>query len=332
MNSMIKHIAYHLPDKIVDNETLVREFQEWTPDKIEKKTGIKERHVCADNETALDLAMEACRKLFCAYNKNKIDFLLLCTQSPDYFLPSSACILQDKLGLSTKTGAFDFNLGCSGFIYGLALAKGLISTGSADAVLLVTSETYSKFIHPLDKTNRTIFGDGAAATIIEKSDNNGIFEFVFGTDGSGSENLIVRNGALRNKVNPFPQDIADDQGNVRNENNLFMDGTAIFNFTIDAVPKLFNETLEKNNVTIDQIDYIIFHQANKFMLEYLRKILNVPEDKFYINLSYTGNTVSATIPIALKDCLDKQVLTQGDKILILGFGVGLSWGGTIIRI
>jgi 3-oxoacyl-[acyl-carrier-protein] synthase-3 len=184
----------------------------------------------------------------------------------------------------------------------------------------------------LDKTNRTIFGDGAAATIIEKSNEEGILNFVFGTDGSGSENLIVRNGALRNKTNPFPQDVTDEQGNVRNENNLFMDGTAIFNFTIDAVPKLFNETLEKNKITIEQIDYIIFHQANKFILEYLRKILKIPEDKFYINLSYTGNTVSATIPIALRDCLDKQILTPGDKILILGFGVGYSWGGTIIRI
>jgi len=332
MNAKIKLIAQYLPETIVTNERLVREFNEWTPEKIEKKTGIRERHIASENETALDLAAKAGAAALSGYDKDKISFLILCTQSPDYFLPTSACILQDRLGLSTATGAFDFNLGCSGFIYGLAIAKGLITAGIAENILLVTAETYSKYIHPLDKTNRTIFADAAAATIIEKSDAVGISEFVFGTDGSGYENLIVKNGALRNKLNPAPVDIADDQGNVRNENNIFMDGTEIFNFTIDAVPKLFNDVLKKNHTTLDEIDYVIFHQANKFMIDYLRKILKIPQEKFYSNMLHTGNTVSSTIPLALKDCLDNNILKTGDRILLLGFGVGYSWGGTIIQL
>ena len=331
-NSKIKHIEYHLPDKIIDNEILVREFREWTPDKIENKTGIRERHIAAENETSLDLAIPVCNKIFNQYDKNKIDCLIFCTQTPDYYMPATSCVLQEKLGLGKNTGAFDINLGCSGFIYGLAVSKGFIAAGIAKSILLITAETLSKFVHPLDKTNRTLFGDAAAAAIIEQDSENGIFEFVLGTDGSGYENLIVRNGGMRNKINPFPQDISDEQGNVRNENNMFMDATEIFNFTIDAVPKLFNETLKKNNTTIDNIDYIILHQANKFMLEYLRKILKAPEDKFYINLTHTGNTVSSTIPIALKDCIDNRKVKPGDKVLIAGFGVGYSWGGTIIRI
>jgi 3-oxoacyl-[acyl-carrier-protein] synthase-3 len=332
MNSKIKHIEYHLPDKIVDNETLVREFQEWTADKIEKKTGIRERHIAGEHETSLDLAVPACNKIFSQYDKNKIDCLIFCTQTPDYYMPATACLLQERLGLGKNTGAFDINLGCSGFIYGLAIAKGFIAAGVSKSILLVTAETLSKFVHPLDKTNRTLFGDAAAATIIEADDEKGIFEFVLGTDGSGAENLIVRNGGMRNKINPFPEDIADEQGNVRNENNMYMDATEIFNFTTAEVPKAFGEILNKNNTTIKEIDYVVFHQANKFLNDYLRKMLCIPEEKYCLDLLHTGNTVSVTIPIALKNSLDRQVIKKGDNVLLLGFGVGYSWGGTIIKI
>ncbi len=177
MGVKIHKIEYYLPGRIVSNKDLEEEFKDWSADKIEKKIGIRTRHVVSDDETALDLAFEASRKVLNAYDKNKIDFLILCTQSPDYYLPTSACILQDKLGLGNNIGAFDFNLGCSGFIYGLAITKGLINSGIANNVLLVTSETYSKHLHPKDKANRTIFGDGAAAIVIEKSPEENIFEF-----------------------------------------------------------------------------------------------------------------------------------------------------------
>jgi len=332
MSAKIVKVEYYLPKTVITNNDLAKEFPEWSSDKIEKKIGIRERHIVKEDETALDLALEAGKKILKNYDKDKIDFLMLCTQSPEYYLPTSACILQDKLGLKTNIGAFDYNLGCSGFIYGLALAKGLIFSNIATSILLITSETYTKHIHPKDKSNKTIFGDAAAAVIIEKSEEEQIGEFVLGTDGSGYKNLIVPNGGLRNRYDVNAKEIDDNSGSIRTDNNLYMNGPEIFNFTIKAVPKVVSETLKKNNITLNEVNYIIFHQANKYMNEYLRKKINIPKDKFYLNLLHTGNTVSATIPIAIKDCLDNNIIKKGYKILIVGFGVGYSWGGTIIAI
>lgn len=332
MSVKISLIEYYLPKKILTNQDLEKEFSDWSSEKIEKKTGIKQRHIVSESETSLDLAYEAAVKVLKVFPKEKVDFLLLCTQSPDYYLPTSACILQDRLGLRTNMGAIDFNQGCSGFIYGLALAKGLIQSGIAGNVLLITAETYTKMIHPKDKGNRTIFGDGAAAIIIEKSEENQIFEFSLGTDGRGCNNLIVPKGALRNKYDPEAPEIIDENGGVRTDNYLYMNGPEIFNFTIEAVPVVVEEVLKKNNTDLEHVDYVIFHQANKFMIEYLRKKINIPNEKFYINLEKTGNTVSSTIPIALKDCFDRNILKRGDRVLLVGFGVGYSWGGTIVKI
>ena len=332
IGSEIKIIEVYLPDEIFDNSSFEKEFSDWSSEKIEKKTGIRERHIAADNQTALDMGFKVAKKALKYYDKLKIDFLLFCTQSPDYYLPSGACILQDKLGLRTDIGAFDYNLGCSGFIYGLAMAKSFINSGIANNVLLITSETYTKHIHPKDKSNRTIFGDGAAATIIEKSEKEGILKFSLGTDGSGFKNLIVPNGGLRNRYDINAEEIDNGSGSIRTDNNLYMNGPEIFNFTIEAVPVVVNQCLEKNQTNLEEIDYVIFHQANKYMIEYLRKKIKIPEEKFYINILHTGNTVSATIPIALKDCLDNKIVKEGDKVLIVGFGVGYSWGATIIKI
>ena len=332
MGTKITNIEYYLPEKVITNDDLAKEFPEWSSDKIEKKIGIRERHIVKEDETALDLALITGKKILKNYDKDKIDFLLFCTQSPEYYLPSGACILQDRLGLKTDIGALDYNLGCSGFVYGLALAKSLIVSKIATNILLITSETYTKHIHPKDKGNRTIFGDAAAATIIEKSEEEQIGKFALGTDGSGYKNLIVPNGGLRNRYDLNAKEIDDDSGSIRTDNNLYMNGPDIFNFTIKAVPKVVAETLTKNNITLNDLDYVIFHQANKYMNEYLRKKINIPKDKFYLNLLHTGNTVSATIPIAIKDCLDNNIIKKGDKILIVGFGVGYSWGGTIVTI
>ena len=332
MGVKIANIEYYLPEKVVTNDQLAKQFPDWSSDKIEKKVGIRERHIVKEDETALDLALRASKKVFKNYDMDKIDFLMLCTQSPDYYLPTSACILQNKLGLKTNIGAFDFNLGCSGFVYGLALAKSLINSNIAKNILLITSETYTKYIHPKDKSNRTIFGDAAAAIIIEKLEEEHIGEFVFGTDGDGYKNLIVSNGGLRNKYNINAKEIDDGSGSIRTDNDLYMNGPEIFNFTIKAVPKVVAETLEKNNTTLGDLDFVIFHQANKYMNEYLRKKINIPKEKFYLNLLHTGNTVSATIPIAIKDALDNKLIKRGDKVLLVGFGVGYSWGGTIVII
>lgn len=327
MKAFIKNISYYLPEKILSNELIHEEFPEWDIHKISSKTGIKFRHISAVDEFTSDMAFEAASKLFSEHNidKSKIDFLLLCTQSPDYFLPTTACILQDKLGLKTTVGALDFNLGCSGYVYGLSLAKGLIAGGMAKNVLLITSETYSKFIHPKDKSNKTIFGDAAAATLISSDD--GFFEigdFIFGTDGSGAGNLIVKNGGIRNKVQDNV-DVIDEYGNVRNDNNLYMNGSEIFNFTSESVPNLTKEILDKTSLTIETVDLFIFHQANKYMLNHLRKKIGIPDDKFFIAMEHCGNTVSSTIPIAMSEALTTNRFESCKNIILSGFGVGYSW-------
>ena len=332
MSAKITKIEYYLPETIITNNDLEKEFPNWPSEKIEKKVGIRERHIVREDETALDLSLITGKKILKNYDKDKIDYLLLCTQSSDYYLPTSACILQDKLGLKTNIGAFDFNLGCSGFVYGLALAKSLINSKIATNILLITSETYTKHIYSKDRSNRTIFGDAAAATIIEKSEEEQIGEFVLGTDGSGYKNLIVPNGGLRNRYDINAKEIDDGSGSIRTDNNLYMNGPEIFNFTIKAVPKVVSETLGKNNTTLDDLDYVVFHQANKYMNEYLREKIGIPKEKYYLNLLKTGNTVSATIPIAIKEALDNKLIKKGDKVLLVGFGVGYSWGGTIIKI
>jgi len=332
MSVKIVKIDYYLPETLLTNDDLEREFPNCSSDKIEKKLGIRERHIVKEDETALDLALVSGKKILENYDKNKIDFLIFCSQSPEYYLPFGACILQDKLDLNKNIGAFDYNLGCSGFVYGLALVKSLILSNIANNILLITSETYTKYIYPKDKSNRTIFGDAAAAIIVEKSETEQIGEFVLGTDGSGYKNLIVPNGGIKNRYDVNAKEINDGSGNIRTDNNLYMNGPEIFNFTIDAVPKVVSKTLEKNNVTLEGLDYVIFHQANKYMNEYLRKKIGIPKEKYYLNLLNTGNTVSATIPIAIKDALDNNLIKKGDKVLLVGFGVGYSWGGTIITI
>ena len=332
MGVKITNIEYYLPEQILTNEQLAKQFPDWSSEKIEKKVGIRERHIVREDETALDLALITGKKILKNYDKDKIDFLLFCTQSPEYYLPSGACILQDKIGLKEDIGAFDYNLGCSGFVYGLALAKSLITSRIANSILLITSETYTKYIHPKDKSNRTIFGDAAAATIIEKSEEEQIGEFALGTDGSGYKNLIVPNGGLRNKYDPNAKEIDDGSGSIRTNNNLYMNGIDVFSFSIDIVPKVTKEILNKNKLILNDIDFTIFHQTNKCINEYLREKMRIHKDKYYLDLLYTGNTSSCTIPIAIKNSLDRNIIKKGNKILIIGFGIGYSWGGTVIEI
>lgn len=328
----IKAISYYLPEKVVTNEDLVKEFPEWSVEKVAQKVGVDSRHLAAENETAGDMAEKAARKLFEEYSVDpkSIDFLLLCTQSPDYSLPSTSCVLQDRLGIPTYAGAFDYNLGCSGCIYGMAMAKGLIAAGIAKNVLLLTAETYNKYLHPSDKSNRSIFGDGAAACLISTEGFAEIGEFSLGTDGSGANNLIVKTGAARQKESTGKY-VEDEEGHIWYDDFLYMNGGAIFNFTLDVVPAMMKEILEKNHVEKDSIDYYVFHQANKYMLSTIRKLCVLSKEKFYIDLTDTGNTVSSTVLIGLKNCIDKQVVKPGDNIMITGFGVGLSWGGTILK-
>lgn len=332
MKTYIKGISYYLPEKILTNEQISAEFPEWTVEKIISKIGIKQRHVSADDETASDMALKAANILFEEYNIDRsiIDYVILITQSPDYILPTTACVLQERLGLSTAIGAIDVNQGCSGFIVGISLAKGLIAGEMAKNVLLITAETYSKHIHPRDKGNRTIFGDAAAATLISTDGFAEIANFCFGTDGRGADNLIVKTGGQRHKM-PINDLKFDESGNPKSSDYLFMDGSEILNYTLDYFPPLIKDTLLKNNLELQNIDLFVFHQANKFIMELLRKKLKIEDHKFYRFFENIGNTVSSTIPIAMKEAIKEGKLNKKSNVLIAAPGLGYSWAGAIVK-
>jgi 3-oxoacyl-[acyl-carrier-protein] synthase-3 len=244
--ALVKHaaigpIAIHLPERVETNAHIVAEFPQWDLDLIYSKTGIWSRHIAAPDECSSDLAVAACEKLFAQQqvDRSTIDFILLCTQTPDYPLPTTACLLQDRLGLPTNIGALDFNLGCSGFVYGLSMAEGLIRSGAAERVLLITAETYSKFIHPGDRSLRPIFGDGAAATLIEASDVPSLSGFVFGTDGSAADTLLVNTGGAR----PL-EDAIKSRTKWRWPSKIYMDGPGIIKLTLEIIPRLIADVLK----------------------------------------------------------------------------------------
>ncbi|WP_019551955.1 3-oxoacyl-ACP synthase III family protein [Propionispira raffinosivorans] len=327
LQAYISAIAYYLPEKIEDNEL----------NRLTKKTGIYHRHIAAENECASDLAIKAAEKLFSnnIIDKASIDFLLFCTQSPDYILPTTACILQDKLGLLKTIGAFDFNLGCSGYIYGISMAQGLIETGQARNVLLLTAETYSKYINHQDNTVRPLFGDAATATLFtgKESESKGIKGITFGTDGSGYKNLIVPMGAQKvHYGESLIKEEKDKYGNIRTNANLYMNGAAISDFALDVVPETVKEILNKCKMNKGDIDYYVFHQANKFMLKFLQEKCELLEQPYWNDVSNYGNTVSNSIPIALVDMMKQNRKKVLKNVMTIGFGVGLSWAGCILNL
>jgi 3-oxoacyl-[acyl-carrier-protein] synthase-3 len=336
MRAAIKAISYYLPPKVETNLDLSREFPEWSAGKIAEKTGISERHIAGEGVCASDLGFESVRKLFAEHGINPadIDFILLCTQSPDYLLPTTACLLQHRLGIPQTAGALDFNLGCSGFVYGLALAAGLVETQQARNVLLITAETYSKFISPSDKSVRSIFGDAAAATLVSASETGSIGPFAFGTDGRGGQHLIVKTSGLRQPKQPGSTAAVttDEFGNIRSDDFLYMNGQEILSFTLRAVPRVIAALKQKSGLSDDRIDYYIFHQANKYMLELLRKKLKLPPEKFAECLAGCGNTVSCTIPIALCHALKSGAVGPSRRVMLVGFGVGLSWAAGLVEL
>lgn len=332
----LKDIAVYFPEQVLRNEELAKLYPEWPADKILEKTGISERRIAGAHQTAGDLAYEATVNLFAQgqISAKDVDFIILCTQAPDYVLPTTACVLQNRLGISRQAGALDINLGCSGFVYGLSLAKGLIETGAARCVLLLTADTYSKYIHPMDKSVRTLFGDAAAATAIVAAEgaDEAIGPFVFGTDGSGAKNLIVEAGMYRvPKSSATSKEVTDDSGNVRSRENLYMNGAEVMSFSLKEVPKAAAALLLKADKTKEDIDFFILHQANKFMLEALRKKLKLEERKLPIMVEDCGNTVSSTIPIALFKLRNQGRLNAGHRLMLIGFGVGYSWAACLLN-
>jgi len=326
MPAFIRALECHLPDRVLDNGELSRSFGNWKEDAIWAKTGIRERRLSAAHECASDLAFQAAEKLLVPgrIERQSVEALILCTQSPDFLLPTTACLLQQRLGLPTTVAAFDFNLGCSGFVYGLGLAKGLIETGQVRNVLLLTADTYSKFLHPEDRSVRTLFGDGAAAAWIEEvaGEPDGIGPFVYGTDGRGAEHLMLRRGGTRD---------AETAAAAPSPEYLHMNGPEIFRFTLEVVPSCVEQLCVRAGIALAEVDLFVFHQANAYMLEHLREKIGIPSEKFVVHMETCGNTVSSTIPMALKAAAEEGRLRPGMRVMLVGFGVGLSWAATLIR-
>ncbi len=328
----ITAVEYHLPEGILTNSDFEKLQSNWRAEDILAKTGIACRHISAEGETASDLACEAGRKLLASgvVRAEEIGLLIFCTQTPDYALPTSACLLQNRLGLPRTCAAFDMNLGCSGFVYGLSLAKGFLESGLAEKALLLTGDTYTKWLAPDDMSVRTVFGDGAAATLVELQDSpdgrDYLGPFVFGTDGSGWFRLAVHGSGAR----PFRPEDRELLPQGHEPGKLYMDGPNIFNFTIKEVPTAYAALLAKAGKTTADIDLVVFHQANAFMLEHLRKRIHIPEEKFALALREIGNTVSSSIPIALQESVKSGRLWNGAVVALVGFGVGYSWGANLI--
>lgn len=333
MNAIIKHIEYYLPERIVSNNDLRNEFPAWDLDKIQTKSGVASRHIAASGETALDLSIKACEKLFATYDKNEIDGIIYCTQSPDYIMPSNSFLIQRHFSLSENLFCYDFNHACTGYIYGLMMAHSYIRSGIAQKILLITADTYSKYINRADRSTRVLFGDGAAVSVIEATEKNeGIIDLQVATYGSGYDKFMIPAGGAR-----LPQSAetaipnGDLHGNIRSRNDIKMDGMAVWSFINSKVPDQIRGLLERNQLTLADIDLVVFHQASLMTLDSLIKILNLDMDKVFINISELGNTVSASIPIALKDAIDAGRIKTNQRILLSGFGVGLAYGTILIN-
>ena len=310
-------VTSFLPESLRPNLDLVTDS--WSAEKIFAKTGISCRRLASDTQTALDLGVNAALSLIAENHINRCDVgaLLYCTQSPDYIIPNNVSLLHDHLGLKEDIPTIEYNQGCSGYIYGLYLAKMILMSSEVEQLLFITADTYTKYLKEDNHGCKTIFGDGAAATLIGKKDVALFGDFVFGTNGSEFSALYLKGVGAKQRHDQL---------------DLYMNGPDVFSFTLDVVPKVVQQVLIKNKLDMQDIDYFVFHQANGFMLEALRKKIGIPTEKFCLHFSESGNTVSSTIPIVLEELDRVGKLQPGKKLLLCGFGVGLSWGATVITI
>jgi 3-oxoacyl-[acyl-carrier-protein] synthase III len=332
----INDVAVALPSQVVTNDEFMEELDESKCALLVRQTGVLRRHVAAEQQTAVDLGEEACRKLFAVHPDlaERIDTLISCTQSPDHILPPNACILHGRLGLRASVAAFDLPHACSAYIYAIHLARALVAAGSAAHVLIVTADTYSKFIHPLDRSTRVLFGDGAAATWIgTASGERGVLDVVCGTDGKHFDKFVIPAGGCRRPLTDSLklQEQRDMSGNVRSPANIHMAGRDILSFVGNRIPPHVNDILARNDLTVDAVDWLVFHQASSVVLDTLTAMLDADPAKVLRHLEEVGNTVSASIPMTLRAALDDHLIQPGQLVLLCGFGAGLSWGSALVR-
>lgn len=333
MPARIHSTRYFLPKTTYTNTDFFAEFPELKGSSLEK-TGVKSRQIAQKEDISSDLALAAAELLIQeeGIHKDDIDFILYNSADLDYYTPATSCVLQGKLGLKASCGAMDIVNGCSSFVYGLGIAAGIIESMGARNVLLLTSSALTKFIHPRDKANRFLFGDGAAATLITHSEKPAIGPFVYGTDGASYERIIIRDGFARFPLSESShQERTDEYGNTTSDAHFVMNGTAIFLFSSRRVPAMIDELLQKAQLQKNDIDLFIFHQPNVFLNEHLRHKMNIAPERFFHCMENFGNTVQSTIPIAIREAQLAGKLKPGMRVLFAGFGTGLSWAATIAQ-
>ncbi len=336
MKTQIEAINYFLPECQVTNDEMGRENPTWRLENVEAKSGVRSRHVAAQTETSFDLGLRACDKLFAETGlaPNDVDGVIFCTQSPDYIMPSNSHLLHKHYDMKREVIAFDMNLACSGYIYALAMAHSLLTTRLARRILVVTAETYSKYIHPKDRSSRVLFGDGAAATFVTSTSDGdrGILDLELGSSGRGYESFYIPAGGMRQPRGPETSvEVSDSGGNIRTLEHIHMDGFRVWSFINSTIPPHVEKLLSRNQLQVADIDQFIFHQASQMTLDSLMKAMKLDASKVFLSLSNKGNTVSASIPIALKEAEAKGAIRRGDRILLCGFGVGFSYGSILLR-
>ncbi len=336
MSIRIQQIGYYLPDNVVTNDDLRAKYPDWDFDRLEARTGVMSRHIAADGETALDLTMTACQQLL---NEDKLDLgaidgVLFCTETPDYPIPSNACLLHGKLGLPQDVMALDINMGCSGYVYALEVARSLIVSGAATQILLATADTYSHLINPGDRSTRVLFGDGAAVTVFKESnEDHHVIDVALGSEGKFYDRFMVPAGGARTPLSDATSiETEDKSGNIRTPADITMEGFQVLSFFNGTIPRHVTATLEKNGYTLDDVDLFVFHQASQVALDSIAKALKIPDEKLVNRLSHTGNLVSASIPVALRMALDDRTAKPKQLAVLCGFGVGLSWGTALVHL
>jgi 3-oxoacyl-[acyl-carrier-protein] synthase-3 len=336
--STLVAVNYTLGSEHRTYEDIEQQFGTEAAAKVFKASGIRNRRIAAPGVCGSDLAFQSASELFERRPelRERIDLLVHCTQSPDYLMPTTACLLQDRLQLSKHCGAFDLNLGCSQYVYGLSVAHSMLVSGVARCALVTTGDTMTHTIHPRDRAILPILGDGGSASVLEftESDTNssGFLGFDLGTDGSGAKHLMLPASGFRQPHSAETAlEVTDAEGNTRSAENFYMNGAADFHFAISVVPPTIHRLLEKLQLTLDDIDLVLFHQANQYMLDYLHKKLRIPPEKAFCYLENVGNTSGTTLPVVLSEAIKQNRVQAGSRVLMIGFGVGLSWGATVFH-
>jgi 3-oxoacyl-[acyl-carrier-protein] synthase-3 len=334
-NSSIKGISVCIPNNVISNwdyELIPEEERE----KFIKGIGIETRHITDENTTTSDLCYKAAEHLIekLQWDKSDIELLVFITQTPDYKMPATSCVLQDRLGLPTTSMAIDISQGCSGYVYGLSVVGSLLSSGSIKKALLLTGNTQSKNVNYEDQSSYPLFGDAGSATAIEYSvDNSDEMKFHFVTDGSGKDTIIIPDGGYRNPVTKDSFVVEEFDGGIkRNRLNLRMEGDDTFSFVISEVPKAINRLFNHYGLNKDDLDFYLLHHASKFTCERLRKKMKFDPDKTPLVLKDYGNSSNASIPLLFTTALRDKVLNEKIRCMISGFGVGLSLGIGVISI